>query len=242
MEKINSFIKENYKLIIPIMLMILLFVVFFIYYQVSSKEVYTDTTDSFYQYFYDTKYEYEGVVTTNKKGEVTEFKSKDNTIELDSRPIYYKNSNKVILPKDMSVVMPTLSCAEYLSKGFSVITYKDGLYNLVTKNYNNKLNYYFFYDSNDLYFFIENVVLSYNGKEVKLTPFSYVVYNNRNDSLEYYDKNSDTYMSVSDIKGNVKVTSQYYTVVVSDDYIDYYGSEVLLTSGISNLNTIDMKD
>ena len=93
MVKINSFIKENYKLIIPIMLMMLLFVVFFIYYQVSSKEVYTDTTDSFYQYFYDTKYEYEGVVTTNKKGEVTEFKSKDNTIELDSRAIYYKNIN-----------------------------------------------------------------------------------------------------------------------------------------------------
>ena len=242
MEKLNKFIKENYKLIIPIMLMILLFVVFFIYYQVSSKEVYTDTTDDFYQYFDGTKYEYKSVVTTNKKGEVTEFKPSDDTIELDSRPIYYKNSDKVILPKDMSVVMPTLSCAEYLSKGYSVITFKDGLYNLVTKNYNNKLNYYFFYDSNDLYFFIENVVLSYNEKEVKLTPFSYVIYNNRNNSLEYYDKASDTYMSVSDIKGNVKVTSQYYDVVVSDDYIDYYGSEELLTSGISYLNTIDMKD
>ena len=29
---------------------------------------------------------------------------------------------------------------------------------------------------------------------------------------------------------------------VDHDYLDYYGSEVLLTSGIENLNTIDMKD
>ena len=242
MEKITNFIKNNYKLIIPIMLMILLFVVFFIYYQVSSKEVYTDTTDSFYQYFYEKKTEYEAVVTTNKKGEVTEFKPVTYDIELNSRPIYYKNSDKVILPKDMSVVMPTLSCAEYLSKGFSVITFKDGLYNLVTKNYNNKLNYYFFYDSNDLYFFIEDVVLNYKGKEVKLSPFSYVIYNNRNNSLEYYDKATDTYSSVSSIQGNVTVTSKHYVVVVSDDYIDYFGSEVLLTSAIDKLNTIDMKD
>lgn len=242
MEKVSKFIKENYKLIIPIMLMIILFVVFFIYYQVSSKEVYTDTTDDFYQYFSGNKYEYKGIITTNRKDEVVDFKSKNTSIEVSSAPIYYKGEDKVILPMDMSVVMPTLSCAEYLSKGYSVITFKDGLYNLVTENYNNKLNHYFFYDSKDLYFFIENVVLKFSGKEIKLTPFSYVIYRGENNTLEYYDKVSDKYEVVGKVDDTVIVSSEYYDVVVSRDYIDYYGSEVLLTSGIDNLITIDEKD
>ena len=242
MKKLNDFVKENYKLLIPILLMILLFVVFFVYYQISSKEVYTDIDGKFYKYVYNEKYEYDGVVTTNKKGEVVEFKSKEIEIELDSTPIYYKDKDKVILPKDMSVVMPTLSCAEYLSRGFSVITYDNNVYNLVTKDYNKNLNHYFFYDSKNLYFFIENVLLKYNGKEIKLSPFSYVVYNNGNDSLSYYDKESDKYEVIMDVSGDVTVSSNYYTIHVDEDFINYHGSEVLLTSGINNLNTIDMKD
>lgn len=242
MNKINDFVKENYKLVIPILLMILLFVVFFVYYQVSSREVLTDNDYKFYKYVSDYKYEYEGVVTTNRKGEVVGFKGKNIEVELDSTPIYYQDKDKVILPKDMSVVMPTLSCAEYLSPGFSVVTYEDKVYKLLTKNYNKNLNHYFFYDSEDLYFFIENVVLKYNDKEVKLTPFSYVVYRNNNDSLSYYDKESDKYEVIMDVSGSVIVSSDYYSIHVDGDYIDYHGSEVLLTSGISNLNTIDMKD
>ena len=48
MKKVNDVIRENYKLIIPILLMILLFVVFFVYYQVSSKEVLVDNNYNFY--------------------------------------------------------------------------------------------------------------------------------------------------------------------------------------------------
>lgn len=242
MKKINSFIKDNYKLIIPILLTILLFIVFFVYYQVSRREVYTEKTDTFYQYFSKTKLEYEAVVTTNRKKEVVDFKEKDIGIEFDSTPIYYKNEDKVILPKDMSVVMPTLSCAEYLSKGYSTITYNNNIYNLVTKNYNNKLNHYFFYDSKDLYFFIEEVTLKVNDKEIKLSPFSYVIYKNANDTMSYYDKENDKYEIIMDIKSDVKVSNDYYTIRVDNDYIDYYGNEVLLTTVIDKLNTIDMKD
>ena len=242
MNKVNSFIKENYKLLIPILLMILLFIVFFVYYQVSSREVLTDNSGKFYQYFYDKKYEYKGIVTTNKRDEIVKFKALDIEINFDSTPIYYDKKNKVILPKDMSVVMPTLSCAEYLSKGYSLVSYKDNVYNLITKNYNNKLNHYFFYDSKDLYFFIENVVLKFNDKEVKLSPFSYVIYKNSNNTMSYYDKENDKYETIMNIDGEVVVGNDYYNIRVDRDYIDYHGSEVLLTSGIENLNTIDMKD
>ena len=242
MKKIIDFVKENYKLMIPIILMVLIFVVFFIYYSIYSRDVYKENTDKFYQYFYGSRYEYAAVVTTNRKGEVVEFKPKDIKIEFDSTPIYYKDSDKVIFPSDMSIVMPTLSCAEYLSKGYSLVTFKDGVYSLITNKYNNKLNHYFFYDSKDLYFFIENVKLSFNDSEVNLSPFSYVVYNNRNNSLVYYDKVNDKYEEFSGVNGDVVVSSEYYNIHLEGDYIDYHGSDVLLTSGIENLNTIDMKD
>ena len=242
MKKINNFIKDNYKLIIPILLILLLFIIFIVYYKVSTKEVYTDNTDKFYQYFSKDKLEYEAVVTTNRRKEVVDFKPKEIGIEFDSTPIYYNNEAKVILPKDMSVVMPTLSCAEYLSKGYSVITYNNNIYNLLTKNYNNKLNHYFFYDSKDLYFFIEEVTLKVNDKEIKLSPFSYVIYKNANNTLAYYDKENDKYEIIMEVTSDVVVSSNYYTIRVDNDYIDYNGSQVLLTTAIDKLNTIDMKD
>ena len=69
MDKFTKFMKENYKLMIPVILMLVLFLAFIIYYKVSLSNNYTvDTNGNFYQYFYDKKYEYEGVVTTNKRG------------------------------------------------------------------------------------------------------------------------------------------------------------------------------
>ena len=48
-------------------------------------------------------------------------------------------------------------------------------------------------------------------------------------------------MCVSNIIDRI-VSSEYYNIHLEGDYIDYHGSDVLLTSGIENLNTIDMKD
>lgn len=242
MEKFVKYLKENYKLMIPIILMVVLFLAFVIYYKVSISNNYIkDTNGSFYQYFYDKKYEYAGVVSTNKRGEVVDFKAKELDINFDSTPIYYQNKKKVILPKDMSVVMPTLSCAEYLSKGYSTITFKDGVYNLVTDRYNNKLNHYFLYDGKDLYFFIESVVLKYNNEEVTLSPFSYVIVKSGK-YVSYYDKENDLYKTIELSNDEVVVSNNYYKIIASSDMLDYQGTNIVLTSGIDNLNTIDKKD
>ena len=241
MEKVKNFFKENYKLMIPIVLMVVLFLAFIVYYKISISNIFTeDNEDKFYQYFYDKKYEYTGVVTTNKRNEVVGFKTSDYDINFDSTPIYYQKKDKVILPKDMSVVMPTLSCAEYLSMGYSTITFKNSVYNLVTNKYNNKLNHYFLYDGKDLYFFIENVVLKYNNEEVILSPFSYVIV--KNGYVSYYDKANDIYKTIEVTSEEVVASNDYYTIKVNNDIVDYQGMDIILTSAIENLNTIDMKD
>ena len=73
-DKITKFMKENYKLIIPIALMIVLFIAFLIYYKVSiSNNYHIDTEEKVYQYFYDKKYEYNSIVSKNKKDVIIDF-------------------------------------------------------------------------------------------------------------------------------------------------------------------------
>ena len=193
-ENIKQIIKENYKIIIPIALMLVIFIAFLVYYKVMiSNNYHIDTEEKVYQYFYDQKYEYTATVSKNKKDVIVDFKPQDITINLDSTPIYYQDKDVVILPSNMSVVMPTLSCAEYLSIGYSYITYENKTYTLTTNRYQNRLNHYFLYDGLDLYFFIEPVTLTVGQEEIKLTPFSYVIAK-YGKYITYYDKKTDFFV------------------------------------------------
>lgn len=241
MEKIKVFIRDNYKIMIPIGLIVVLFIAFLVYYKVSiSSNYHIDKEENVYQYLYDRKYEYKTIVSKNRKDVIIDFKPVDIKINLDSSPIYISNRDEVILPQDMSVVMPTLSCAEYLSRGYSYITFKDGIYTLTTDKYQKKLNHYFLYDGDDLYFFIEKVTLKVNNEIIELSPYSYVIAK-YNKYLSYYDKNSDTFKTLTLGSGDVIVENEYYKILVDRDTIDYQGTNVILTSSIENLNTIDKK-
>lgn len=241
-DNIKNIIKENYKLIIPIVLMIVLFIAFLIYYNVLIRNNYTkDETIKVYQYFYEKKYEYELTVSKNRKDVIVDIKPQDIKVNYDSTPIYYQGKDIIILPKDMSIIMPTLSCAEYLSLGYSYITYENGIYNLTTKNYNKKLNHYFLYDGKDLYFFIEPVTLTVNNEKIELSSLSYVIakYNN---SITYYDKKTDTFKIIETTDDNSTIENDYYSINISKDSLNYQGTNIILTSAIENLNTIDKKD
>lgn len=241
-DNIKNIIKENYKLIIPIVLILVIFIAFLIYYKVLISNNYTkDETIKVFQYFYEKKYEYNLTISKNRKNVIVNIKPKDMKINYDSTPIYYQDKDIIILPKDMSVIMPTLSCAEYLSKGYSYITYKNGIYNLTTDRYNKKLNHYFLYDGKDLYFFIEPVTLTINNEKIELSSLSYVIakYNN---SITYYDKKTDTFKIIKTTDDNSTIENKYYSINISKDSLNYQGTNIILTSAIENLNTIDKKD
>lgn len=241
MKKFELFIKKNYKLIIPVCLLVVVFISFLIYYKVMMGNNYhVDTEEVVYQYFNGEKYQYNAVVSKNKKGVVVDFKPKDREINLDSTPIYYNSSSVVLFPKNMSVVMPTISCSEYLAKGYSYIDYNKGIYHLTTDKYYGKLNHYFLFDGKDLYFFIEPVELVIGKETIKLSSYSYITTSYSN-VLAYYDKKNDTYKSVSLNDEDVYVQNDYYKIYLLRDTIDYQGQNVILTSDLEQLNTIDKK-
>lgn len=243
-EEIKKYFQENYKIFIPIGFMIILFIAFLIYYKVSISNNYkVDSEIAVYQYLgNDKKYTYDAIVSKNRKDVIVDFKPVDVKISLDSTPIYIndKKKNTVIFYKDMSVVMPTMSCAEYLAKGYSYITFEKNVYNMTTDRYHGKLNHYFLYDGKDLYFFIEKVTLKVNNDSVELSPYSYVIarYNNY---ISYYDKASDTYKTIDVGNSGITVENEFYKILVDKDIIDYNGENVILASDFSNLITIDKK-
>ena len=242
-KKITTFFKENYKLIIPLTLIAVVFISFFVYYKISILDNYREYKKTkVIQYFYDKKYEYNATIGFNRKKEIVEFSTKDYDITFDSTPIYYRDEEKVILPSNMSVVMPTLNCSEYLAPKYSLITNKKNNYYLKTKKYDNKLGHYFLYDGLDLYFFIDSTKLTINGQEIKLSPLSYVYTSSTNQNVSYYDHKTDTSKTIESKDYKTTIESDYYKVNINTDQIDYFGKNVILTSRISSLNTIDMKE
>jgi len=237
-ERLKKFVLENYKLVIPVMLLLLVFLAFIIYYFVSKNFSFSEiTVGSYYQYLNNEKVVYDIEVTKNRKGVITNINPVDKYIEYDSKPIYASNKDIVIFPKDMSVIVPLVNCTEYLTRANSYVKYENKRYSLITDNYNQYLSHYFFYDGGDLYFFIEDVTLVIGKEEIELSPFSYVIANN--DEIIYYDKVSDTVKSLDKNSIDIYVKNEYYKVYVGADYIDYYDQRVILTEDVSFLSTID---
>ena len=237
-ERLKKSIFDNYKIFIPIILLLLVFLAFIIYYFFSKNFSYSEAkVGSYYQYLGGEKIVYDVEITKNRKEVITGIKPVDRYVEYDSTPLYSVNKDVVIFPSDMSVVIPLLNCSEYLTKSMSYIVYENKRFSLITNNYNNFLGHYFFFDGKDLYFFIEDVTLVVGKQKVELSAFSYVVASG--DEIIYYDKVSDTMKSIDNDTVDIYIKNEYYTVYVVADYIDYSGQRVILSEDVKYLSTID---
>ena len=244
MEKKNKIInyrKENYKLMIPIALMIVVFIAAIVYYKVTIYDNYSKKEEEqVYQWFYEQKYEYTGIASINRRDEIVDFKSKGIDVNFDSTPIYYQKKERIVFPNNMSVVMPTLNCTEYLANKYSYITSKKGNNTLVTEKYNNRLGHYFLYDGYDLYFFLDEVTIKIDDSQITLSPLSYIIAKPEK-SISYYDKKADNFKTIKTDKASIIVENTYYKIDVFTDTIDYYGTDVILTGKVEELNPIKLK-
>jgi len=237
LNKLKKLIVDNYKLAIPIILILVVFLSFIIYYFISRTFAFSKKeVDSYYQYFSGERIEYEVEVVKNRREVITSMNPVDRYVEYDSTPLYQVDKNVVIFPQEMSVILPLMNCSEYFLPVNSYVKLENKRYSLITKDFNDYLGHYFFYDGEDLYFFIENVDLVVNDKKIELTPFSYVIADNK--EISYYDKKSGTFETISANDYDTYVSSEYYKVYVSGDYMNYYDERVVLTSDIEVLSDI----
>ena len=145
-----------------------------------------------YQYFGGERNDYTAIITYNLKDIIVDVTPKDKKIDYDATPIYFKVQDKVLFPKEMSIVFP-------LKEESQLKLYKYSMYEKIDDTdiitMNNKSGYYyhfFLFDGKGLYFFPEEMTLYINDKEYKkLSPMSYVSVVGGY-TITYYDKENDT--------------------------------------------------
>ena len=150
--------------------------------------------------------------------------------------ILFTNRDNVIFPKEMSIVLPLIN-SQYQVNSLSEVYIENGLYYLNIRNLNKSLKHAFFFDGGNLYFFVDEVVLTVGDEKIELSPMSYVncLYKN---FIEYYDKKSDTFGTIDLVNQKVTVSNDYMTVDVASDKVIYEDNFFLLTKNFSYLSKI----
>ena len=228
MKKFIDYCKEHYKLLIPIMAVIVLIGALYFLYREYRYDNYRDKhEESVFQYFGGFRTEYTAIVTYNLKKSIVDVTPKDIKIEYDGTPIYYLDEDKVLFPKEMTIVFPLREGSQYKINKYSTYYKENELHyinnNIDTGNY----SVFFLYDGNGVYFFPYEVSLNINGKEVvKLSEMSFVSMSD--DSVIYYNyKESESKMLDIENK-KVTISSEKINVNLVENYVISFGNEVLL--------------
>ena len=238
----KEFIKNKYNILIPIFLLIVLLIAVFLYSREYKNNRYAEVKEvDVYQYFSGVKMEYVAKISRNRKNVVLEYENKDFAVSLDSTPVYIKDKDNVIFPKEMSIVFP-LKNREYQVNALSELYKENDLYYLNIRNLNKTYDNVFLFDGNNLYFFIDAVTLTIGKKKIELSPMSYVSASYRN-FVEYYDYDSDTFKTINIKNEEVVVSNDYMKINVAYDEVVYKDSFMLLTKDFCYLTKItDMSE
>lgn len=230
----KQFIKEKYNILIPIFLGVVILIALFLYGREYKNNRYAyEKEQEVYQYFSINKIEYKAKISRNRKNVVLDIKSDDFNVNLDSTPIYIKDSDKVIFPKEMSAFFP-IEDRQYLLNALVELYKENDLYYINQKNINKSFDYMFLYDGKDLYFFIDSVKLTVGDREINLSPMSYVDCSYLN-FISIYDKETDTYevIELDNTMTTVLVENKYMTIDVASDKVIYKDDFTLLLNDFS---------
>ena len=155
----KDFIKNKYNIIIPIFLLIVLLLALLLYTKEYKNNRYAEVNEvEVYQYFSGVKMEYTAKISRNRKNVILDYENNDFAVSLDSTPVYLKEKDNVIFPKEMSIFFP-LKNTQYKVNALAEIYKDNDLYYLNIRNLNETIDHIFYFDGNNLYFFVDIVTL-----------------------------------------------------------------------------------
>lgn len=238
MEKIISFIKKKYKILIPIMVVfVLLISMYFLYKEYKYDYYRKKETIPVYQYFGGNLYEYDAIITYNLNKVIVDISSTKDKINYDSTPIYFKEGEKIIFPKEMTIAFPLRGGSQYKLYNFSVYERINNENFITTGTDKSKYEFFFLFDGKGTYFFPESVTLKIDDKDyTTLGSMSYIKIVGTS-TMTYYDKENDK-VEFLEIDGKkITVSSENINVALSDQSFKSLSSDILL-AGPSYLNSI----
>ena len=238
MKNIVNFCKQKYKILIPIMVTVVLFVtIFFLYREYKYDNTRNKEEVSVFQYFNGVRVDYTSIVTYNLRDSIVGMEPKNKKIESNTIPVYYNDKSKVIFPVEMNIVFPLRNGSQYKLYKYATYYNEDGVHfiknNMDLGNYND----FFLYNGEDTFFFPEESILKMNGKEYKqLGPMSYVSVVGGY-TLIYYDTTTDTSEAIELSGDTVTVVGNNINVNVGERYFYSFSNKILLMS-TNNLNPV----
>ena len=214
----------------------LIFIIAFSFFRFQKKvDEYIVEKHDMYQYFTGFRIDYKGTVKLNKEEEkITQITFGDDTVYLDSTPLYYVGEKKAIFPEAMSVVKPKEG-SQFRINYYTTVYQDLDYYSILDGKKNTKLVNSVLYDGKDLYFFIENVTISFGEKSFTLGPLSYIVVDTFNNTVEVYDYEKDEGIMYENISDEVFIQNDEYRLNASLDVMYYNGKSRLLIKDVSKL-------
>ena len=238
MKRIMDFFRNQYKVLIPVMVVfVLLITVYFLYREYKYDNYRNKQNAAVFQYFGGIKNEYTAIVTYNLKNVIVDVTPKDKLIEYDSTPIYYKKENKVIFPNEMSAVFPVKDGAQFRVYKYATYEFNNDNHYITNGADTNAYNYFFLFDGSGLYFFPDEVTLLIDNKEYKkLSPMSYV-HVVGGYTMTYYDMENDE-SKVIEVEGKkISISNDYADIDLNERYCLSMNQRVLLVPPY-NLNAL----
>lgn len=237
MKKIFS--RKNLKWLALLIIIIILAILFSFKRDIDVVEIKNRTV---YAYFAGIKKEFKGVIRINKdENETTELSFKNEEIELDTTPIYYKGEKRVLFPKNMAVIYP-LKGVQYKVNYYTEVYEDYTEFSLKDGSLDKRLFDAIIYDGGDIYFLTEKCIVTFGNNKFELDPLSYVIVDTLNNQVSIYDYTNDDYKVLMDISDQVIITNGKYRVNASLDLMYYNDTSKLFIKDVSKLMNLQKKD
>lgn len=182
------------------------------------------------QYYAGSVYRMEEGATLMRTSEgKTMIKDSSGRRAANGLPIYYEDRNMLTIPQDMVYYAPRSGTNGRLGYFSEVYQYANGRIEIQRNGEELKLESGFLYDGEDLYIFLEPVILTFNGYEMNLPPLSYVeaVYTENIMVFNYDGKNFFMEAPKGPVTARIE-TGDYEVSLLGDSMTDYSGKRTLL--------------
>jgi len=226
------FRKKNIKWFVLLLLLLVMMNYFFFRKKVDEFKI---ENHALYQYFMGFKMEYKGTIKLNKDDQkITKITFGDDIVNLNSTPLYYKGEKKVLFPESMSVVKPREGLQYRIN--YYAIAYQDlDSYSIQEGTKSTKIVNTVIYDGKDLYFFMEDVIVSFGNNKIPLGPLSYISVDTFNHSVEVYNYEEDDCKVYENVVDEVMIYNDNYKLNATLDIMFYNDKSRLLIKDVSKL-------
>lgn len=230
-------IVKKYGQYIVLVLFIAVLIIVFSTFKKKTTE-YTVKNHDFYQYFASNKVVYSGYIKLYKKDNKIVLTVTDESIELDSKPVYYADEKKAIFPQNMAVIFPLSGTSKKINY-FSEATLDGDFVYVKDHNFNSTIQNALLYDGDNLYVILEKSKLTNGTESYDLSPMSYAFVDPTNSLLEIYNYDEDKFTSIDKLNSDIIIENDKYRVNASFDYMYYNNKARLLLKKVDKLDNLE---